>query len=86
MPESSVLVLVIRSIAMNLKFLNALSTEYDVQKQMLEDKESGFSREVVMTTVIKLFESGAFKKLLPSSRNKKPLHGDQAFVADDAQG
>ena len=66
------------------KSLNALPTEYDVQEQMLEDKEDGFSREVVMTTVRKRFESEAFKKLLPSRRNKKPLHGDQAFVADDA--
>ena len=38
---------------------------------MLEDKEGGFSREVVMTTVRKRFESEAFKKLLPSRRNKK---------------
>ena len=68
------------------KFLNALLTEYDVQKQMLEDKDGGFSPEIVMTTVRKRFESEAFKNLLPSRRNKKPLHGDQAFVANDAQG
>ena len=53
---------------------------------MLEDKEGGFSREVVITTVRKRFESEAFKELLPSRRNKKPLHGDQAFVAGDGRG
>ena len=52
---------------------------------MLEDKEGGFSREVVITTVRKCFESEAFKELLPSRRNKKPLHGDQAFVAGDGR-
>ena len=30
------------------KFVNALPREYDIQKQMLEEREDGFSREVVV--------------------------------------
>ena len=46
------------------KFLNCLPTEYEVQKQMLEDREGELSRDVVMATVRKRFESEVFQKLL----------------------
>ena len=31
------------------KFVNALPREYDIQKQMLEEREDGFSREAVVS-------------------------------------
>jgi len=37
---------------------------------MLEDKEAGFSRDVVMATLRKRFESETFKKMFPSHRTR----------------
>ena len=60
------------------KFVKALRREYDIQKQMLEKKEDGFSREAVVSSVQKWFESSAYKQL----RRSKPKSGeDQAFAA-----
>ena len=59
------------------KFVKALPREYDIQKQMLEEKEDGFSREAVTSSVQKWFESSAYKQL----RRSKPKSGeDQAFA------
>ena len=59
------------------KFINALPREYDIQKQMLEEREDGFSRETVVSPMQKQFESFAFKQL----RRSKPKSGeDQAFA------
>ena len=35
------------------KFVKALPREYDIQKHMLEEKEDGFSREAVVSSVQK---------------------------------
>ena len=40
-------------------FVNALPREYDIQKQMLEEREDGFSREAVISSVQKRFDSFA---------------------------
>ena len=45
------------------KFVTALPREYDIQKQMLEEREDGFSRETVVFSVQKRFESSAYKQL-----------------------
>ena len=45
------------------KFVNALPREYDIQKQMLEEREDGFSREAVVSAVRKRFDSFAYKQL-----------------------
>ena len=59
------------------KFINALPPEYDIQNQMLEESEDVFSREAVVCSVQKQFESSAFKQL----RRSKPNSGeDQAFA------
>ena len=61
----------------NEKFVNALPREYDIQKQMLEAREDGFSREAVVSSVQKRFDSFAYKQL----RRSKPKSGeDQAFA------
>ena len=39
------------------KFVNALPREYDIQKQMLEERKGGFSREAVVSSVQKRFDS-----------------------------
>ena len=59
------------------KFVNALSREYDIQKHMLEEKEDGFSREAVVSSVQKRFDSFAYKQL----RSRKTKSGeDEAFA------
>ena len=59
------------------KFVNALPREYDIQKQMLEEREDGFSREAVVSSVQKRFDSFAYKQL----RRSKPKSGEhQAFA------
>ena len=59
------------------KFVSALLREYDIQKQMLEEREDGFSREAVVSSVQKRFDSFAYKQL----RRSKPKSGeDQAFA------
>ena len=59
------------------KFVNALPREYDIQKQMLEEREDGFSREVVVSSVQNRFESSAYIQLHCS----KPKSADnQAFA------
>ena len=45
------------------KFVNALPREYDIQKQMLEEIEDGFSREAVISSVQKRFDSSTYKQL-----------------------
>ena len=59
------------------KFVNALPREYDMQKQMLEEIEDGFSCEAVVSSVQKRFESSAYKQL---PRSKPKLAEDQAFA------
>ena len=54
------------------KFVKALPREYDIQKQMLEEKEDGFSREAVTSSVQKWFESSAYKQL----HRSKPKSGE----------
>ena len=59
------------------KFVDALPRENDLQKQMLEEREDGFSREAVVSSVQKRFDSFAFNQLCRS----KPKSGeDQAFA------
>ena len=59
------------------KFVKALPREYGIQKQMLEEREDGFSREAVLSSVKKRFESFAYKQL----RCSKPKSGEnQAFA------
>ena len=59
------------------KFVNTLPREYDMQKQMLEEREDGFSREAVLSSVQKRFDTSAYKQL----RRSKPKSGeDQAFA------
>ena len=45
------------------KIVNALPREYDIQKQMLEKREDGFSRQAVVSSVQKRFDSSAYKQL-----------------------
>ena len=59
------------------KFVIALPREYDIQKQMLEEREDGFSREAVVFSVQKRFESSAYKQL---RRSKPKSAEDQAFA------
>ena len=59
------------------KFVNALPREYDIQKQMLEERENGFSREAVVSSVQKCFDSFAYKQL---RRSKSKSGEDQAFA------
>ena len=59
------------------KFVNALPREYDIQKQMLEEREDGFSREAVVSSVQKRFDSFAYKQL---RRSKSKSGEDQAFA------
>ena len=59
------------------KFVNALPREYDIQKQMLEESEDGFSREAVVSSVQKRFDSFAYKQL---RRSKSKSGEDQAFA------
>ena len=59
------------------KFVNALLREYDIQKQMLEEREDGFTGEAIVSSVKKRFDSFAYKQL----RRSKPKSGeDQAFA------
>ena len=59
------------------KFVNALPREYDIQKQMLEEREDGFSREAVVSSVQKRYDSIAYKQL---RRSKSKSGEDQAFA------
>ena len=59
------------------KFVNALPREYDIQKQMLQEREDGFSREAVVSSVQKRFDSFAYKQL---RRSKSKSGEDQAFA------
>ena len=59
------------------KFVNALPREYDIQKQMLKEREDGFSREAVVSSVQKRFDSFAYKQL---RRSKSKSGEDQAFA------
>ena len=59
------------------KLVNARPREYDIQKEMLEEREDGFPREAVVSSVQKRFDSYAYKQL----RRSKPKSGEyQAFV------
>ena len=59
------------------KFVNDLPREYDIQKQMLEEREDESSSEAVVSSVQKRFDSFAYKQL----RRSKPKSGeDQAFA------
>ena len=59
------------------KFVNALPHKYDTQKQMLKEREHGFSREAVASSMQKRFDSSAYKQL----RRSKPKSGeDEAFA------
>ena len=59
------------------KFVNALPREYDIQKQMLEEIEEGFSREAVISSVQNRFDSSTYKQL----RRSKPTSAKgQAFA------
>ena len=59
------------------KFVNALPREYDIQKQMLGEREDGFSGEAVVSLVQKRFDSSAYKQL---RRSKSKVGEDQAFA------
>ena len=59
------------------KFGNTLPREYDVQKQILEEREYGFSREAVVSLVQKRFEPSAYKQL---RRSKLKSGEDQVFA------
>ena len=59
------------------KIVNALPSEYGIQKQMLEEREDGFSREAVVSSVQKPFDSFAYKQL---RRSKSKSGEDQAFA------
>ena len=59
------------------KFVNPLPREYDLQKQMLEEREDEFSREAVVSSVQKRFESSAYKQL----RRSKPKSGEDQALA-----
>ena len=59
------------------KFVNALPREYDIQKQMLEEREDGFSRETVVSSVQKRFDSFAYQQM---RRSKSKSGEDQAFA------
>ena len=52
------------------KFVNSLPREYDIQKQMLEEREDGFSCETIVSSVQKRFESSAYYKQLRRSKPK----------------
>ena len=68
-----------------LKFVNLLPHEYHVQLQMLEEREDEeLSREAVVSSVRKRFESALFKKEI--ARGKKSTQGDQALVAKGGPG
>ena len=59
------------------KLVNALPREYNIHKQMLEEREGEFSREAAVSTVRKRLDSSAYKQL----RRSKPKSGeDQAFA------
>ena len=59
------------------RLVNALPREYDIQKQMLKERGDGLSREAVVSSVQKRFDSSAYKQL----RRSKPKSGeDQAFA------
>ena len=45
------------------KSVNVFTREYDIQKLMLEEREEGFSREAVVSSVQKRFDSSAYKQL-----------------------
>ncbi|CAM9924134.1 unnamed protein product, partial [Sphacelaria rigidula] len=51
-----------------LKFLNALPFEYHIQKQLLEDREGPLTREVVLTSTRKRFESTSLNQELARER------------------
>ena len=57
------------------KFVNALPREYDIQKQMLGEREDGFSGEAVVSLVQKRSDSSTYKQL---RRSKSKLGEDQA--------
>ena len=62
-----------------LKFVNALPSEYDNQVQLLEDKEGPLTREGVLTSVSKRFESAILKQAIAGGEKSSP--GDQALLA-----
>ena len=64
------------------KAVNALPREYDIQKQMLEEREDGFSRGAVVSSVQKRFDSSAYKQL----RRSKPKSGDDQAFAITGEG
>ena len=59
------------------KLVNALPREYDIQKQILEEREDEFSCEAVVFSVQKRFDSFAYKLL---RRSKSRSGEDQAFA------
>ena len=59
------------------KFLNAPPREYEIQMQMLEERENGFSLHTVVSLVQKRFESSAYKQL---HRSKPTSAEDEAFA------
>ena len=58
-------------------FKHSLPREYDIQKKMLEEREDGFSREAVVSSVQEPFDSSAYKQL---SRSKPKSGEDEAFA------
>ena len=59
------------------KFVNPVPRENDLQKQMLEERECGSSREAVVPSVQKRFQSSAYKQL----RRSKPKSGEDQALA-----
>ena len=64
------------------KAVNAPPREYDIQKQMLEEREDGFSREAVVLSVQKRFESFVHKQL----RRSKPKSAEAQAFAVTSEG
>ena len=62
-----------------LRFVNALPSEYEIQIRLIADKEEPLTREGVLTSVRKRFESASFKQAV--TRGKKSSPGDQALFA-----
>ena len=52
------------------KIVNALPRAYDIQKQMLEEREDGLSREAVVFSVQKRFHSFAYKNRAAASQSQ----------------
>lgn len=60
------------------------SPKYDVQKQLLEDREDLLSREIVLVSLRKRFESNTTEKVLDQGRILPS--GDQPLVTKGPPG